>query len=65
VLIAVERRGSVRSAPVDSDRISVLKPVVNAFVSAEAYLMTDENHAYGHIARSYQGHGHVNHSRGE
>jgi hypothetical protein len=65
VLIAVERRGSVRSAPVESDRISVLKPVVNAFVSTEAYLMTDEHRSYGHIACSYQGHGHVNHSRGE
>ena len=65
MLIAVERHGSVRSAPVESDRIAVLKPVVTSFVSPEAYLMTDEHRAYSNIAKSYQGHGHVNHSRGE
>jgi hypothetical protein len=65
VLIAVERHGSVRSVPVKNDSIAELKPVVNAFVSLEAYLMSDENHAYGNIAQDYKGHGHVNHSRGE
>lgn len=65
MLIAVERRGSVRSAPVESDRIAVLKPVVGAFVSTQAHLMTDEHRAYGNIAGSYQSHSHVNHSRGE
>jgi len=65
VLIAVERRGSVRSAPVASDRIAVLQPVVRAFVSTEAHLMTDEHHAHGNIAKAYKGHSHVNHGRGE
>jgi hypothetical protein len=65
VLIAVERHGSVRSVPVESDRIAVLKPVVNNFVSTEAHLMSDEHHSYVNIAKAYSGHSHVNHSRGE
>jgi hypothetical protein len=65
VLIAVERHGSVRSVPVKNDSIAELKPVVNTFVSPEAYLISDEHHAYGNIAQDYSGHGHVNHSRGE
>lgn len=65
MFIAVERRGSVRSAPVESDSIAVLKPVVNAFVSTEAHLMSDEHRSYGRIAKDYQSHHHVNHSRGE
>jgi hypothetical protein len=44
VLIAVERHGSVRSVPVKNDSIAELKPVVNAFVRLEAYLIeTFEN----------------------
>lgn len=65
MLIAVERHGSVRSVPVESDRIAVLKPVVNSFVSTEAHLMSDEHHSYVNIAKAYSGHSHVNHSRGE
>jgi hypothetical protein len=65
VLIAVERYGSVRSVPVKSDRIAVLKPVVNSFVSTEAHIMSDEHHSYVNIAKAYSGHSHVNHSRGE
>jgi hypothetical protein len=65
VLIAVERRGSVRSAPVENDSIAVLKPVVTAFVSTDAHLMTDEHHSYKSIAKSYRGHGHVSHRHGE
>jgi hypothetical protein len=65
VLIAVERHGSVRSVPVENDRIAVLKPVVRSFVSTEAHLMSDEHHSYVNIAKAYSGHSHVNHSRGE
>jgi len=65
VLIAVERHGSVRSVPVESDSIAVLKPVVRAFVSPEAHLMTDEHRSYVNIAKAYSGHSHLNHSRGE
>ena len=65
MFIAVERRGSVRSVPVESDSIAVLKPVVNAFVSTEAHLMSDEHHSYVNIAKAYRGHSHVNHGRGE
>jgi len=56
VLIAAERHGSVRSVPVENDSIAELKPVVNAFVSLEAYLMSDDHRAYGNIAQDYKGH---------
>jgi hypothetical protein len=65
VFIAVERRGSVRSASVKNDSIAVLRPVVNSFVSTEAHLMSDEHHSYANIAKAYSGHSHVNHGRGE
>jgi hypothetical protein len=65
VLIAVARRGSVRSVPVENDSIAVLKPVVNALVSTTAHLMSDEHHAYTNIAKAFRRHSHVNHGRGE
>jgi hypothetical protein len=65
VLIAVQRRGSVRSAPVENNSIAVLEPVVKAFVSTQAHLMSDEHRCYGGIGKAYQSHHHVNHSRGE
>ena len=39
--------------------------MVNAFVSTEAHLMSDEHRSYVNIAKAYRGHSRVNHSRGE
>ena len=46
VFVAVQRKGPVRSALVNIDKPSVLKPMVKEFVQPGAYLMTDQNHSY-------------------
>jgi len=65
VLVAVERNGPVRSAPVESDSIANLSPVIDQFVSKRAHLKTDELHAYKLIGRKYASHQWVNHQSRE
>jgi hypothetical protein len=60
----------VRSAPVESDSIANLSPVIDQFVDKRAQLKTDELHAYKLIGKKYASHQWVNHqskeySRGE
>jgi hypothetical protein len=64
-LVAVERKGAVRSVPVGSDKTSELFPWIDQFVQKEAYLMTDENHAYRKFGQQYASHSWVKHSREE
>ena len=61
MLVAVERSGPVRSAPVESDSINNLSPVIDQFVSKRAHLKTDELHAYKKIGKQYASHQWVNH----
>jgi len=61
VLVAVERNGLVRSAPVDSDSITNLLPWIDKFVDKRAHLKTDELHAYKSIGKKYASHQWVNH----
>lgn len=65
MLVAVERNGPVRSAPVDSDSIANLSPVIERFVDKCAHLKTDELHAYKIIGKDYASHQCVNHQRKE
>jgi transposase-like protein len=65
VFVAVQRKGPVRSALVDSDKTSILKPLVDGFVQPDAHLMTDQNHSYRKIGQEYAGHSWVNHSMEE
>lgn len=65
VFVATERHGKVRSAPIESDTISELKPLFDNFISKDASLMTDGNRAYPHIAQEYAGHETVTHSAKE
>ncbi len=65
VLVAVERNGAVRTAPVDSDKVSELSPQLDRFVDKHAHLMTDENRAYRSIGKQYAAHDWVNHSNKE
>ena len=65
MLIAVERNGQVRSAPVASDSLAHLSPVVDQFVDKRAHLRTDELHAYKKIGQNYASHQWVNHQRKE
>ena len=65
MLVAVERNGPVRSAPVPSDSIANLSPIVERFVDKQAHLRTDELHAYKQIGKKYASHMWVNHQRKE
>jgi hypothetical protein len=51
----------VRSAPVPSDSIANLSPLVDRFVAKRAHLKTDELHAYKVIGKQYASHHWVNH----
>jgi len=65
VFVAVQRQGSVRSMPVESDKTSILGPLVEQYVHKEAHLMSDQNPAYLSIGKAYASHQTVNHSNNE
>lgn len=65
MFVAVERNGPVRSAPVESDSIANLSPVIEQFVDKRAHLKTDELHAYKLIGKKYASHQWVNHQSKE
>ncbi len=55
----------MRSAPVHSDSIVNLSPVVDRFVDKQAHLKTDELHAYKMIGKKYASHQWVHHQSRE
>jgi len=65
VLVAVERKGSVRSALIASDKAADISPWIEHFVQKEAHLMTDENLAYRKIGKQFASHSWVTHSMKE
>jgi transposase-like protein len=65
VLVAVQRSGPVRAAPVPSDKVEDLLPMINQFVDKDAHLMTDQLHAYRKVGIAYASHDWVNHSEKE
>ena len=65
VLVAVERRGPVRTALVDSDKTAELKPVIADFVDPGSHLMSDELQAYKGIGKAYGAHQWVKHGKKE
>lgn len=65
VFVAVQRKGAVRSVPVESDALAILEPVVEQYIDKEAHLMSDQNPAYLSIGKGYAGHEFVNHSNKE
>jgi|SRR5579864_5934370 len=65
VVALVERKGKVRSFPVERVTASNLKPILAQFVSPEAHLMTDENTVYDYTGTRFAAHSAVNHAQGE
>ena len=65
VFTLVERGGSARSFHVESTRVMDLQPIIEANVSREARLMTDELNTYKFIGRDYASHESVKHSKEE
>ena len=65
VFVAVQRHGPARTAPVGSDSIADLEPMVGKFVNMEAHLMTDDLQAYRKIGQKFASHQSVNHGKKE
>lgn len=65
VLSLVERDGEVRSFHVPDVTAKTLKPILQAQITAEAHLMTDDGRQYGPISPEFAFHEVVNHSTGE
>ena len=65
VLSLVERGGKVRSFTVDKTTVKELAPIVNANISKESYLLTDEARQYIPIGKAFKHHLSVNHGAGE
>ena len=63
VLTLVERGGAARSFHIDGTRIADIAPIVNANISREASLMTDEAAYYKSIGADFASHDTVNHSK--
>jgi transposase-like protein len=58
----LERDGAVRSFHVASVDSKTLRPILQAHIDKQSYLMTDEATTYVPIGRDFAGHGAVNHS---
>lgn len=65
VFTLVERGGSARSFHVGGTRVSDLLPIIEANISREAKLMTDEHQTYKYIGVDYASHEYVKHSKEE
>jgi transposase-like protein len=65
ILTLVERGGSVRSFHIDSTSIADIAPILNANISRESRLMTDEARHYMEPGREFASHDAVNHTEKE
>jgi transposase-like protein len=65
VFSLIERGGQVRSFHIAGNMFDGVKMALQANVSLEAYLQTDEAKMYNNIGKSFAGHGRVNHSAKE
>jgi hypothetical protein len=65
VLTLVERGGSARSFHIDSASIADIAPILNANISRESRLMTDEARHYMEPGREFASHDAVNHGEKE
>jgi transposase-like protein len=64
-LALVERGGEVRSFQIDRADVANIKPIVDANLSKESMLMTDEARLYGPIGKEFKHHFTVEHGAGE
>lgn len=65
VLVAVQRRGPVRTKPIKTDSIAEIKPFVTEVVDPSAHLMSDQLAAYQVIGRQFASHDWVHHGEKE
>ena len=64
-MIAVERQGPVRAFPIEDEKVSTMKPLVEKLIAKATHLMTDGHRSYQQIGREYVAHSQVIHSKGE
>lgn len=66
VLSLVDRAsGEARSFVITDLRLQTIAPIIDANISREAWLMTDEAQRYSELGWNFAGHGSVNHSDGQ
>jgi transposase-like protein len=65
VLTLVERGGSARSFHIDSVSIADMKPIIDANITRETKMMSDQGAAYPVILEPFASHDVVNHAREE
>ena len=65
VLTLVERGGSARSFHIDSVSVADMRPIINANISRETAMMTDQAASYPEILSDYASHDTVNHAQEE
>src|SRR5208337_3895852 len=65
VLSLVERGGEVRSFQIEKANTANIKPIVDANLSKESMLMTDESRYYGKLGKGFKHHFTVDHGSGE
>jgi transposase-like protein len=65
ILVATERGGRARTAPVDDGKLETVEPVVIDLADVRARLMTDGDRTLGAVGRRFAAHEAVNHSAKE
>ena len=65
VLSLVERGGKVRSDHIGNAKVSTIMPIINANITREARIMTDDAGQYKSSLKDFAEHGVVNHSANE
>lgn len=64
VLVAADRGGQVKAAPVPDERAETLQAAIHRFVDRRAGLMSDADKALMKVGRDFASHDTVNHGRG-
>lgn len=65
VLVAIERGGEVRAAIMDGTSSADIQPLVESWIDKASTLMTDSNHAYRSIGKTFAAHHYVKHGAKE
>ena len=65
ILVAAERLGAAYSNIIETDKISVIKPLIDQMIDKGAHLMSDKSKSHISIGKEFADHSSVNHSAEE
>lgn len=65
VFVAVSRNGKVRANTIDNLKFSTIKTYMDAWIAADATIMTDEYWTYNNVNKFWKYHFKVHHGKGE